>query len=220
MNCISRWEKCISFVKKNKGIVFLIRAICWFLIGLLLELGTSIFVSKIMDSEIIQDSANVFVPVVYAIILIAYFIKARKVRPMLSLDNDMGAFATIIYMIIATFSDNFTATYITTPLLERIIDDNVLGWILGGGFLILGALLILVDRFLIDPLYEQQNENVKFKYDISDWIGEKYNNNSDYKNIFDNSIGKARRGLMARRAIGLVIMLGFSAITLVMIFML
>ena len=219
MNCISRWEKCISFVKKNKGIVFLIRAICWFCIGLLLELGTSIFVSKIMDSEIIQDSANVFVPVVYAIILIAYFIKARKVRPMLSLDNDMGAFATIIYMIIATFSDNFTATYITTPLQERIIGDNVLGWILGGVFLILGAVLILADRFLIDPLYEQQNENVKFKYDISDWIGEK-NNNSNYKNIFDNSIGKARRDLMARRAIGLVIMLGFSAITLVMIFML
>ena len=219
MNCISRWEKCISFVKKNKGIVFLIRAICWFCIGLLLELGTSIFVSKIMQSQIIQDSANVFVPVVYAIILIAYFIKARKVRPMLSLDNDMGAFATIIYMIIATFSDNFTATYITTPLQERIIDDNVLGWILGGVFLILGAVLILADRFLIDPLYEQQNENVKFKYDISDWIGEK-NNNSNYKNIFDNSIGKARRDLMARRAIGLVIMLGFSAITLVMIFML
>ena len=219
MNCISRWEKCISFVKKNKGIVFLIRAICWFCIGLLLELGTSIFVSKIMDSVIIQESANVFVPVVYAIILIAYFIKARKVRPMLSLDNDMGAFATIIYMIIATFSDNFTATYITTPLQERIIDDNVLGWILGGVFLILGAVLILADRFLIDPLYEQQNENVKFKYDISDWIGEK-NNNSNYKNIFDNSIGKARRDLMARRAIGLVIMLGFSAITLVMIFML
>lgn len=155
--------------KRKRFFLYAGRAVLWLVMGLFLEISTSIFADRIFDFiKIKGDLFALFVILGVAIIaFLINYIRAKNAHPIYSMDNDFSVGLFAFFAVSGAFIDNFGAGWITNPLLKL---DDWKQYIVASVLLFVAIVLIILDVTCIDKLYEKINRfpKVDFQYKVKD----------------------------------------------------
>lgn len=159
--------------KRKRFRLYASRATIWFLMGFCLELGTSIIADGIYHQLLGSDSilGLVAILVVAIIALIFNGIKAKRSRPIYSMDNDLTPGLFVLFAVTGSFTENFCAEYFIP-----ILPDNNVKYIIACILLLIGIVLIGIDVIIVDRWYEKISgiSHVDFQYKVDDNKSESY----------------------------------------------
>lgn len=132
--------------------VYFFRALVLIVAGSLTEIGTSYF------SDMINSRLSDFIIVlVMLVIAIVYFVIASQLRPIRSLDNDLGGPAAVLVVLFGSFVDNMTAGWISGKIPFNL-GENLASAIM---CLLLGILFFAINIFVIDKQYEKFSDDAE-----------------------------------------------------------
>ncbi len=155
--------------KRKRFFLYAGRAVLWLVMGLCLELSTSIFADVIVESVRIKGDvlalAAIFVVAIFAFFV--NFIRARNARPIYSMDNDFSVGLFAFFAVSGAFIDNLGAGFITIPLSE--IDVDWKKYIVAVVLLLVAIACIVLDVIFIDKLYEKINDYYKVDFEYKEW---------------------------------------------------
>ena len=158
------------------------RAGIWLVIGFALEFGTSIFADGLNNA---LEKLNIWGIVgsigVAVIAFLINLVKARKVHPIYSMDNDLNTGLFVLFAMVGPFLDNCLAGSIC---LDGVV--NTTKYVIGVVICIFALFLMLIDIKVIDRFYEKINgiSHIEFQYKMRKLNnGNVQNEKADKENI-------------------------------------
>lgn len=158
-----------SKARWKRFVLYVVRAVLWCIMGLSLELSTSIFADVIVESVRIKGDVLALV-VILGVAIIAFlinYIRAKNAHPIYSMDNDFSVGLFAFFAVSGAFIDNLGAGWITIPLSE--IDVDWKKYIVAVVLLLVVIACIVIDAKRIDKLYEKINDYYKVDFKYKEW---------------------------------------------------
>ena len=160
------------------------RAIIWLFIGVALEIGTSILADGLNNALAKLDIWGIVGSIGVAVIaFLINLVRARKVHPIYSMDNDLSTGLFVLFAMAGAFLDNSLAGLIFP---DGIDIPNTTKYVIGVCLCFFAIFLMVIDIKVIDRFYEKINgiSHIEFQYKMRNSNnGNVQNEKADKENI-------------------------------------